>query len=94
MTTIQADAANETAIAAVCEQALQDEGRLDVFFANVCVKSNRQPHPALKHAEKAGFASNKALPDMTAEGFMESMRVNALSSVCCIVCRDALFDQK
>lgn len=61
VTTIQADAANETAIAAVCEQALQDEGRLDVFFAN------------------AGFASNKALPDLTAEGFMESMRVNALS---------------
>lgn len=61
VTTIQADAANESAIAAVCEQALQDEGRLDVFFAN------------------AGFASNKALPQLTAEGFMESMRVNALS---------------
>lgn len=61
VTTIQADAANETAIAAVCERALQDEGRLDVFFAN------------------AGFASNKALPDLTAEAFMESMRINALS---------------
>ncbi|KAG1883710.1 hypothetical protein F4604DRAFT_1575501 [Suillus subluteus] len=60
VTTIQANAANETAIAAVCEQALQDESRLDVFFAN------------------AGFASNKALPDLTTEGFMESMRVNAL----------------
>jgi len=31
---IQADAADEKAIAGVCEQALKDEGRLDVFFAN------------------------------------------------------------
>jgi hypothetical protein len=35
VTTLQADAADETAIASVCEQALKDEGRLDVFFANV-----------------------------------------------------------
>jgi NAD(P)-dependent dehydrogenase (short-subunit alcohol dehydrogenase family) len=35
VTTLQADAADETAISSVCEQALQDEGRLDVFFANV-----------------------------------------------------------
>jgi len=34
VTTLQADAANETAISSVCEQALKDEGRLDVFFAN------------------------------------------------------------
>lgn len=39
VTTLQADAADETAIASVCEQALRDEGRLDVFFANVsCVQ--------------------------------------------------------
>lgn len=61
VTTIQADAASETAIAAVCDQALQDEGRLDVFFAN------------------AGVASNDALHDITAEGFMEIMRINTLS---------------
>jgi len=35
VTTLQADAADETAISSVCEQALKDEGRLDVFFANV-----------------------------------------------------------
>jgi NAD(P)-dependent dehydrogenase (short-subunit alcohol dehydrogenase family) len=34
-TTMQADAADETAIKTVCEQAIQEEGRLDVFFANV-----------------------------------------------------------
>jgi len=33
-TTIQADAADERAIAGLCQQALDEEGRLDVFFAN------------------------------------------------------------
>lgn len=31
----QADASDETAISGICERALRDEGRLDVFFANV-----------------------------------------------------------
>lgn len=35
VTTQQADAADETAISGVCELALREEGRLDVFFANV-----------------------------------------------------------
>jgi len=35
VTTLQADAADETVISSVCERALKDEGRLDVFFANV-----------------------------------------------------------
>lgn len=34
VTTLQADATDEAAISSVCEQALKDEGRLDVFFAN------------------------------------------------------------
>ena len=37
VTVIEADAADEAAISAVCKQALQEEGRLDVFFANVCM---------------------------------------------------------
>lgn len=41
VTTIQADAADEAAISGVCKQALQEEGRLDVFFANV--RSNPMP---------------------------------------------------
>ncbi|KAH9941002.1 NAD(P)-binding protein [Amylocystis lapponica] len=61
VTTIQADAADEAAIAGVCKQALQEEGRLDVFFAN------------------AGVANNEPLQTMTTEGFMKTMRVNALS---------------
>ena len=35
VTTIQADAADETAISSVCRQALEEEGKLDIFFANV-----------------------------------------------------------
>ena len=35
VTAIQADASDEEAVQDVCERALQEEGRLDVFFANV-----------------------------------------------------------
>lgn len=61
VTVIQADAADEAAIAAVCKRAIEEDGRLDVFFAN------------------AGIATTKALPELTAERFMETMRVNSLS---------------
>lgn len=39
MTVLQADAADEKAISGVCKQAMQEEGRLDVFFANVSLPS-------------------------------------------------------
>ncbi|KDQ57763.1 hypothetical protein JAAARDRAFT_194042 [Jaapia argillacea MUCL 33604] len=61
VTTIQADAADETAISNVCKQALAEEGKLDVFFAN------------------AGIATVSPLADATAEAFMNTMRINALS---------------
>ncbi|KAG6849997.1 hypothetical protein H0H93_002787 [Arthromyces matolae] len=34
VTVMQADAADEAAISGICDQALREEGRLDVFFAN------------------------------------------------------------
>lgn len=34
MTVIEADAADEKAIASLCERAIAEESRLDVFFAN------------------------------------------------------------
>lgn len=34
VTVVEADAADEAAISGVCERALAEEGRLDVFFAN------------------------------------------------------------
>ncbi|KAI0829733.1 NAD-P-binding protein [Trametes gibbosa] len=61
VTVTQADAADEAAIANICKQALQDEGRLDVFFAN------------------AGIATAQHFADISAEQFMNVMRVNALS---------------
>ncbi|KAI0364451.1 NAD-P-binding protein [Pilatotrama ljubarskyi] len=39
VTILQADAADETAIADICKQALRDEGRLDVFFANAGIST-------------------------------------------------------
>ncbi|OCH86522.1 NAD-P-binding protein [Obba rivulosa] len=44
VTTIEADAADEEAISGVCKQALQEEGRLDVFFANAGLGTNRHLH--------------------------------------------------
>ena len=38
VTIIQADAADDKAISDVCNQALREEGRLDIFFANVCAR--------------------------------------------------------
>ena len=34
-TTVQGDAADESTIADLCQRAVREEGRLDVFFANV-----------------------------------------------------------
>ncbi|KAL1942434.1 hypothetical protein VTO73DRAFT_6036 [Trametes versicolor] len=46
VTTIEADAADETAVSNICKQALQDEGRLDVFFANAGI-ATAQPFSAV-----------------------------------------------
>ncbi|THV02366.1 NAD(P)-binding protein [Dendrothele bispora CBS 962.96] len=61
VTTEAFDAASESHVAAVCKRAFQEEGRLDVFFAN------------------AGWASRDVLANVTAETFMQSMRINTLS---------------
>ena len=37
-TVVVADAADEKAISKLCQLALKEEGRLDVFFANVSVE--------------------------------------------------------
>ncbi|OCB86841.1 NAD-binding protein [Sanghuangporus baumii] len=39
VTTVQADATDEQAIKGLCERALEEEGKLDVFFANAGVVS-------------------------------------------------------
>ncbi len=35
VTTLEADASDDAAISGLCKKALEEEGRLDVFFANV-----------------------------------------------------------
>jgi hypothetical protein len=45
VTTIRADAADDAAIAAACKLAVDEEGQLDVFFANVCFPPLRLPTP-------------------------------------------------
>ncbi|KZT08369.1 NAD-P-binding protein [Laetiporus sulphureus 93-53] len=44
VTTIQADATDEGAISGVCKQAVQEEGRLDVFFANAGIATTKALH--------------------------------------------------
>ncbi|KZS98581.1 NAD(P)-binding protein [Sistotremastrum niveocremeum HHB9708] len=44
VTVKQADAASESAISDVCKQAMQEEGRLDVFFANAGIVRNTNLH--------------------------------------------------
>ncbi|KAF8502286.1 sex determination protein tasselseed-2 [Russula emetica] len=41
VTVIQADASDDKAISDVCQQALREQGRLDIFFANAGVGSSR-----------------------------------------------------
>ncbi|EKM53923.1 uncharacterized protein PHACADRAFT_257429 [Phanerochaete carnosa HHB-10118-sp] len=57
----QGDAADDATIESLCKQAMQEEGRLDVFFAN------------------AGIATIDGLQEISADQFMRSMRINALS---------------
>ncbi|KAG9002234.1 hypothetical protein FRB94_004049 [Tulasnella sp. JGI-2019a] len=59
--TKECDAADSRTISDICERAIAEEGRLDVFFAN------------------AGIGGAYAIPDITKEIFIETMRVNVLS---------------
>ncbi|KXN85348.1 3-oxoacyl-[acyl-carrier-protein] reductase FabG [Leucoagaricus sp. SymC.cos] len=44
----QADAADEDAVKGICEQAMKEEGRLDVFFANAGFASKQPLHDTSK----------------------------------------------
>lgn len=61
---------------------MKEEGRLDVFFANVSTPASMEERRRkLMILGKAGIATFKHLDDSTAETFMKLMRVNALSYV-------------
>jgi len=44
VTVVQADAADESAISAICKRAVEEEGKLDIFFANAG-KAHYSPTP-------------------------------------------------
>jgi NAD(P)-dependent dehydrogenase (short-subunit alcohol dehydrogenase family) len=83
VTVIQADAADEAAIKGICERATQEEGRLDIFFANVRTVVSLHVRDALTlrspASVQAGIATGTALQDTTTQQFSEVMRINALS---------------
>lgn len=80
---IQADAADDIAISGVCQQALSEEGRLDIFFANV-----RGSHSIFSSHliwyfsfTQAGIGAAGTMEQISAEAFTNTMRVNTLSYV-------------
>lgn len=79
VTVIQADAADEKAIAGVCKQALDEEGRLDVFFANVRTISVTDDQRKLISIQQAGIATIQPFKDVSVETYNNVMRVNTLS---------------
>lgn len=75
----QGDASDEETIENLVKRAMQEEGRLDVFYANVSTPSPRQ-WAALKPFQ-AGVATIDSVHNTSTEVFMRVMRINALSWV-------------
>jgi len=81
-TILKTDAADDKAVSNVCQQALSEEGRLDIFFANVRARRfifSLQGTWGL--FTQAGIATIRTLEDTPGEVFSNTMRVNALSYV-------------
>ncbi|KAJ3556009.1 hypothetical protein NM688_g2266 [Phlebia brevispora] len=79
-TIVKADVSNEDAIRTVCDRAVQENGQLDVFFANVGLTleiPSVQAQFAQAGGAKGGF--NTFIKDMSPNAFMEAMKLNALS---------------
>ena len=78
VTVQRADAADEDAVAGLCKQALHEEGRLAVFFANVCAPLVLYILLSLT-SNKAGVGPFALIEDLGSKEFMETMRINSLS---------------
>ncbi|KAF8482870.1 sex determination protein tasselseed-2 [Russula ochroleuca] len=78
VTVIQADAADDKAISDVCHQALREQGRLDIFFANVRARYSTLSFHVTASAQ-AGVAFSRTLEEISGEMFTNMMRINALS---------------
>lgn len=76
-----ADAATGKAISSLVDQAIQDEGHLDFFFANAGVSMAPKKRPAdMQEHIQNGARRLVEIPD---EEFAEVMRINALRSATC-----------
>jgi NAD(P)-dependent dehydrogenase (short-subunit alcohol dehydrogenase family) len=71
-----ADAASAKAISGIIDQALQEEGHLDFFFANagVSMAPKKRPVDLQEHIMNGA----RRLIDIPDEEFAEIMRINAL----------------
>jgi hypothetical protein len=56
---VQGDAADEEVISGLCKRALKEEGRLDVFFANVSIISHILCHELLNPTLLSGWRSDR-----------------------------------
>lgn len=85
ITLMQVDASEEAAIQGVCETAVQQEGRLDVFFANVRYNSPRllaaNPHISAQ-AAILGSRPDITVEEETLENFMRVLKNNVGSYAC------------
>ena len=79
MTTFQADASDEDTIAGVCKQALQEEGRLDVFFANVRYRLTVGVVLYTYKHMQAGVATHQHVSEIGSDEFMRTLKINVLS---------------
>lgn len=79
VTAVVADAASGKAISSLVDQAINDEGHLDFFFANagVSMAPKKRPEDMQEHIVN-GARRMLEIPD---EEFAEVMRINALRYV-------------
>ena len=61
VTVIQADASDDKAISDVCQQALREQGRLDIFFANVSARRSTFP----RHVKGFLYSGWSRIPPLT-----------------------------
>ena len=83
ITTIKADAASPSAVSALVDRVIEEEGHLDFFFANAGVGSGKRPDlkEGMSQNEMAKtvakFAS-RTISEIDEAEYAETMRINAL----------------
>ena len=84
ITVVQADATDEDAIRALCERAVDENGRIDVYFANVRRPKLSSSLLVCSYLDQAGGTFNgfrTSFKALSGEAFMKTVRLNTLSYV-------------